>query len=597
MSHALKPIRRPLTSRIDLNLYLKSPTINVISARKSYMKREIALLSSTCSNGLKWIIGGAAGVIVATTTLAQGHLNLGPDNDYFAARAVLSGSLVYFPCLLEGATSEPGEPNVSGLSSGQSAWWTWTAPSNGSASVYWTTTQYGFHPLVTVYTGESLNGLSLVASNNYVACYGSTNCGCHWRVRDSVTFRVVAGQNYQIAADSPIMTDAYWSWSATTPVMTNYVFPGGNIGMTLFFSAPPSNDDFELRTTLNGSRTQVYADNFGAGRQVGEPNNLSNPGGSSVWYSWTAPASGRVTISANEIPPYNPPWAGDNTLLTPLYPILRCGRLVDANPLPVFFPVFTVYTGSSLDSLISANALPMELDAYPHGVEFDAVGGQTYQIALDGNMGTMGFTPVYLALTKPAINDSFARRIRLRSAYALAQGYNAGATQELGEPATTNSVGKTVWWSWKAPLSGPVTIDLSGSDYAFPVAVYTGATLARLRQVATGEGAVTFNATAGKIYQIAVSDSAGLTGLIKMSLRAPIVEAHLMQVLASGKIAVLTYWASAGQIVLLQYSNNGESWENLTTATAHSNSATFLVCQAPTAKGPFYRALVIDRAF
>src|SRR5207302_2792163 len=71
-------------------------------------------------------------------------------------------------------------------------------------------------------------------------------------------------------------------------------------------------------------------------------------------------------------------------------------------------------------------------------------------------------------------------------------------------------------------------------------------------------------------------------------LRDTSISAHLMQVLASGKIAVLTYWASAGQIVLLQYSNHGESWENLTRATAHSNSATFLVRQAPTAKGPSY---------
>jgi hypothetical protein len=275
-----------------------------------------------------------------------------------------------------------------------------------------------------------------------------------------------------------------------------------------------------------------------------------------------------------------------------------CGWLVEADPLPTFFPVFAVYTGSSLDSLASANALPMGLDAYPNGVEFDAIKGQTYQIAFDGNMGTEGMTPLYLALTRPAMNDSFQRRIQLRGAHAMAKGYNAGATHQPGEPAVaTNSVGKTVWWSWRAPINGQVTINLTGSDYPFPIAVYTGTTLANLRQVAMSTGGVSFSAVERKIYQIAISDAAGLTGLIKIRLQALIAEANLIQVLASGQMAVLKYGASSGQILLLMRSSDGSHWQNVSTGTAHGNSVSFVVRPAPGARGPFYRAIVIDRAF
>src|SRR5205807_2475982 len=150
-------------------------------------------------------------------------------------------------------------------------------------------------------------------------------------------------------------------------------------------------------------------------------------------------------------------------------------------------------TGSSLESLTPANCLPLALAAYPNAIEFDAVKGQTYQIAFDGNMGTTADITLYLALTRTAKNDAFANRIRLHGIYVTASGYNAGATQQRNEAALgMSSSGKTVWWSWTAPVSGTVSIDLSGSDYSFPLAVFTGATLSRLQPAATGLGAVSF---------------------------------------------------------------------------------------------------------
>src|ERR1035441_7956349 len=137
-------------------------------------------------------------------------------------------------------------------------------------------------------------------------------------------------------------------------------------------------------------------------------------------------------------------------------------------------------------------------------------------------MGTTGDIPLYLALTKPASNDNFKNRIKLHGIDVIATCYNAGATHEPGEPAIGDSTGKTVWWSWTAPVGGTVSIDLSGSDYSFPVAVFDGSSLARLRMVATDSGGVTFVAVEGQTYQIAVGDHAGITGAIKLELQGTI---------------------------------------------------------------------------
>jgi hypothetical protein len=82
-----------------------------------------------------------------------------PANDNFANRTVLIGSAVAVTNSLAGATSEPGEPFITGISSGQTAWWTWTAPSNGIVTI--STGGTAFNPLLAVYTGSELTNLGL----------------------------------------------------------------------------------------------------------------------------------------------------------------------------------------------------------------------------------------------------------------------------------------------------------------------------------------------------------------------------------------------------------------------------------------------------
>ena len=176
-----------------------------------------------------------------------------------------------------------------------------------------------------------------------------------------------------------------------------------------------------------------------------------------------------------------------------------------------------------MDALRPADNLLMSLAAYPNAVEFDAVRGQSYQIAYDGNMGTTGEIPFYLALTTPAVNANFMHRIQLRGESVVATGYNAGASYQIGAPILAGSTGKTAWWSWTAQASGAATLDLTGSDYSFPVAVFTGPSLAQLRMVQAGNGGLAFTAVRGQTYQIAVSDDNGVTGAIRLTLQGPVI--------------------------------------------------------------------------
>src|SRR5437667_9637109 len=58
----------------------------------------------------------------------------------------------------------------------------------------------------------------------------------------------------------------------------------------------PENDNFAARLTLFGTNVSTTGSNVGATKEVDEPDpNIS--GGKSVWWTWTAPADGYLTIS------------------------------------------------------------------------------------------------------------------------------------------------------------------------------------------------------------------------------------------------------------------------------------------------------------
>lgn len=127
--------------------------------------------------------------------------------------------------------------------------------------------------------------------------------------------------------------------------------------------------------------------------------------------------------------------------------------------------------------------------------------------------------PAAFAQSQPA-NDNFANAIPLTSTNLTVVASNDYATKEPGEPDHAgNSGGKSVWWTWQAPVTGYVTLSTQGSVSSYAnwpldtlLAVYVGNSVSTLTEVASNDedpatyytSRLGFVATAGTLYRIAV---------------------------------------------------------------------------------------------
>jgi len=111
------------------------------------------------------------------------------SNDDFAHRAPISGAPVTVSASNLGASREIGEPSIAGNAGGRSLWWSWTAPSSGD--VTFSTLGTDFDTLLGVYTGTTVDALTVVAQNddNFKGSQAE------------VTFTATQNVTYQIAVD------------------------------------------------------------------------------------------------------------------------------------------------------------------------------------------------------------------------------------------------------------------------------------------------------------------------------------------------------------------------------------------------------------
>jgi len=117
----------------------------------------------------------------------------------------------------------------------------------------------------------------------------------------------------------------------------------------------PANDSFSaaIPIVLTSTSNSWTGFNTNATKESGEPNHANNAGGRSVWWKWTAPSNGNVTLTTQ-------------------------GSIFDTT--------LAVYVGSSVNSLSSI----VSNDDIQNGViqssnvMFVATGGTTYYIAVDG---------------------------------------------------------------------------------------------------------------------------------------------------------------------------------------------------------------------
>lgn len=124
-----------------------------------------------------------------------------------------------------------------------------------------------------------------------------------------------------------------------------------------------------------------------------------------------------------------------------------------------------------------------------------------------------------------ALNDQLASAIPLISQSGTAYANNNNATLESGEPQIANLPGgKSVWWTWQAPITGSVSWDTSGSDFDTLLAAYTGNAITSLVNVAENDDAagattskITFSANAGTTYAIAIDGKNAGAGTVAIN--------------------------------------------------------------------------------
>jgi hypothetical protein len=243
-----------------------------------------------------------------------------PLNNDFSSAVTISGVSGSIMGTNINATKQSSEPNHAGDAGGASIWYKWTPASGGQ--VTFNTLGSTFDTLLGVYTGSAVGSLTAVATNDDVSVSYS---------QSQVTFNAVSGTTYRIAVDGY----------------------AGDIGAVQLNWAQgvPSNDFFATPIILSGPSGTINGSNFNASLELNEPNHAGEPGGHSVWYRWTAPATGPIVLDT-------------------------AGSALDT--------VLAVYTGSLLQSLSLIASNHYAADSLTTRLTFNAIAGTVYSIAVDG---------------------------------------------------------------------------------------------------------------------------------------------------------------------------------------------------------------------
>jgi flagellin-like hook-associated protein FlgL len=366
------------------------------------------------------IAGRRTRTLASLTAIAFAGLGAGqafaapPPNDNFASATVFTPT----PGTMVGANAEATRQTGEPQNGNSTVWWRWTAPESGRYRVDTCETVPSFDSFVGVYQGTAVNALTAVATNDDGCASGSLSV---------VNFDAVAGQVYRFSVGS--------SFSTTSQ----------NIRLSL--RRTPLNDNFEAAADFGAVPGVAQANNTEATRQTGEPQN----GNATLWWSFTAPETGRYRADTCET-------------------------------VPSFDSLLGVYTGSAVNQLVE---VARNDDGCPSGslsvVNFDAVAGSTYFISVGSSFSTTSQN-IRLAVRRTPVNDNFAQALAFGSDPGVVLGTNVEATRESGEPDNGSA---TVWWFWTASKTESYRLDTCGTTPAVDtyLGVYTGSSVSQLSAV------------------------------------------------------------------------------------------------------------------
>ena len=178
-------------------------------------------------------------------------------------------------------------------------------------------------------------------------------------------------------------------------------------------AAPPPNDAFATAQPLTLD-VPVQGTVVDATVESSEPAHAGDRRSKSVWYSYTSPTDGAVTLDA-------------------------CDATFD--------DVIATYTGTAFNSFTAGPSVDDACNDLGAKVSLQVKAGVTVWIAIAGVEGGAGtFTLVAHAETVPP-NDAFVDAVTLKP--GRVQGSNTLATRELGEPAVAEGGGGSVWYRYR----------------------------------------------------------------------------------------------------------------------------------------------------
>ena len=276
--------------------------------------------------------------------------------------------------------------------------------------------------------------------------------------------------------------------------------------LNLMEAARPANDAFAGALALGGASGAATGTNRLATRETGEPQHAGTVGGGSVWWRWTAPAAGQVTLDTQG--------SGFDTLLA-------------------------VYAGTLVSGLqaVAANDNGSAAADGASSLLFQAQAGTEYRIAVDGAAGAAGAVALNWSL-----NAAASANLSLTLATVAAE---AGTTTHLvrvsnAGPQTATGVVVTIALpAGTSYLSGTAGCAASAAQVVCAIGTLAAGTSAEVLIALAGpdEGSITLGAVVTS--EVADPVAADNTQIVEVALAAsgdgdvPLLPAWGMFVLAS----------------------------------------------------------------
>ncbi len=212
---------------------------------------------------------------------------------------------------------------------------------------------------VTLIAGNVTETNGTVSTVNF---YRESNATAGFQVSDTVVGTgILSGGNWTLNMPTGGLAAGTYTYYAVATDSQGHASSSATASLTVtapVVSPGPANDNFANATTLIGTAGSITATNVGATKEPGEVNIAGNSGGKSVWFTWTATTSRRVTLTT----------AGSN-----------------------FDTLLGVYRGNSLSTLIPvATNDDASFWTTTSAVTFNAVAGTTYRFDIDGYNGSSG---------------------------------------------------------------------------------------------------------------------------------------------------------------------------------------------------------------